>query len=60
MRDRKREDELLQRLDKRKKALEQYEKAKRKQSRAQEEKNIEKMEMTKKCEEKRQEDIRDI
>ena len=48
--------ELLDRLNQRKKALEKYEKAKRKASMAIEERNSEKLDMTAKCAEKRRED----
>ena len=48
--------ELLDKLTKRRKALENYQKAKKKASQAVGEKNGEKLAMTQQCEEKRKED----
>ena len=49
---------LLDKLTARRKALENYQKAKRKAAMAMEEKNGEKLAMTRQCEEKRKEDCR--
>ena len=55
-----REFELLEKINKRKDVLKKYEKAKRKASIKMGEKNFEKMEMTRQCEEKREEDKRNM
>lgn len=54
------EAELLEKINKRKEAVKKYEKAKRKASIKMGEKNFEKMEMTQKCEEKREEDKKNM
>ena len=54
------EAELLDKINKRKEAVKKYEKAKRKASIKMGEKNFEKMEMTQKCEEKREEDKKNM
>jgi hypothetical protein len=50
----------LEKLNERKKALDKYERQKRKASIVLEERNAEKHELTKRCEEKRKEEIREI
>ena len=51
---------LLEKLAQRKKALEKYEKAKRKASLKVEQKNQEKFAMTQQCVEKRQQDVKEM